>query len=511
MNGRKQPLLWLLAFVKFLLPFLLVHPSFELHRDEFLYLAEAGHLDWGYLEAPPLLSVMAWLSRLPGGTNEYWVRFWPALFGALTFLVAGKMVVKLGGKTLALTLLFLSFVFTAFLRLHFLFQPNILDVFFWTLCSYWLFSFIREGKNDYLYLLGISAGLGFLGKYSIVIFLAALVPALLFSRQRSLFAGRHLYLAGGLGLLIALPNLVWQYLHNFPVLHHMEELHETQLRYIEPLSFLAEQLLMTLPVFFVWMAGCWYSFFHHEGRKYRVFGLAYLLVILLLILLKGKAYYALGSYPVLLALGAYYLEELSASSRRIRYVAPAFILLTGIPLIPVLLPIWEPARLAGYYKASGLNQTGILQWEDRRDHHLPQDYADMLGWEEVARKTIAAVEKIPAPDRKTTVVIGSNYGLAGAINYYGGDRDLPESISTSASFLLWIPRFSEIRHVIWVGDGDPEGFAGLFDEVILLDSVTHSMARERGTRIRWFRRAAPGTASLVNAEIRRLQQRFRRP
>src|SRR5690606_21547497 len=142
MSDRKHLLLWLLALAKLVLPLALPHATFELHRDEFLYLAEGRHLAWGYLEAPPLLSVLAWISQLAGSTDLYWVRIWPAVFGALTFLIAGKMTLTLGGKGFGLLLLFSAFVFSAFLRLHFLFQPNFLDVFFWTLCAWWLFCFI---------------------------------------------------------------------------------------------------------------------------------------------------------------------------------------------------------------------------------------------------------------------------------------------------------------------------------------------------------------------------------
>ncbi|QEC52312.1 dolichyl-phosphate-mannose-protein mannosyltransferase [Anseongella ginsenosidimutans] len=518
MNGRKQALpvdkalvlLRILAFVKFLLPFLIVHPAYELHRDEFLYLAEARHLDWGYLEAPPLLSLLAWVSLL-SGDHEFWVRLWPAIFGALTFLLAGKIVLRLGGKGPALFLLFLAFIFTAFLRLHFLFQPNFLDVFFWTLAAYWVFRYIDRQENKFIYLLGFTAGLGFLSKYSVAIFLLALAVALALSPQRKLFAGKHLYLAALTGLLIFLPNLIWQYLHNFPVLHHMEELHETQLRHVSPLSFLSEQLLMTLPVFFIWLTGLCYTFFHTEGKKYIVFGWTFLLVMILLILFQGKGYYALGIYPVLLALGAFRLEQMSQSRRWIRYAGISFILLAGMPLIPVLLPIWAPPRLAQYYQDTGLGQTGILQWEDLRDHALPQDFADMLGRKELLQKTVAALREIPAPEQKNTIILCDNYGQAGALNYYGYRSGLPQAISVSASFLLWVPDYRNIAHIIRIGDGGPEdaGLQGLFAEVTVTDSITAPMAREFGTKIRWFRSADSSVTPLLNEAVKKMQQRFR--
>ena len=74
------------AVIKFLVPFLLIHPKFELHRDEYLYLADADHLAWGFIEMPPMLAVMGWLSKLMGGSVQS-VYLWGSLFGALTVIV----------------------------------------------------------------------------------------------------------------------------------------------------------------------------------------------------------------------------------------------------------------------------------------------------------------------------------------------------------------------------------------------------------------------------------------
>src|SRR4051812_29097324 len=98
--------LYLLAVIKLILPFLLQHSFYQPHRDEFLYLAEGKHLAWGYMEIPPLLSVFAWLVNA-FGASMFWIKIFPALFGALTFLLVGKAVLHLGGKTFALFLAFL--------------------------------------------------------------------------------------------------------------------------------------------------------------------------------------------------------------------------------------------------------------------------------------------------------------------------------------------------------------------------------------------------------------------
>ena len=140
---QKYLLLYLLALVKLVLPFLLQNGVYEPHRDEFLYLAEGRHMAWGYMEVPPLLSVFAWLTNLFGG-GFFWIKFWPSLFGALTYLIVGRMVLALGGRLFALLLAFLPFVFGAYLRTHYLFQPGFLEIFFWTLLAYALVRYMQS-------------------------------------------------------------------------------------------------------------------------------------------------------------------------------------------------------------------------------------------------------------------------------------------------------------------------------------------------------------------------------
>ncbi|HSZ35007.1 MAG TPA: hypothetical protein VK772_16940 [Puia sp.] len=126
---RTNWFLILLALVKFLLPFLLQNSVYEPHRDEFLYLAEGMHPAFGFMEVPPLLSVFAWITNL-FGNGKFWIKFWPSLFGALNFMLIGRIILLHGGKRFALFLLFCCFIFTGFLRVHFLFNQIFWKSFF---------------------------------------------------------------------------------------------------------------------------------------------------------------------------------------------------------------------------------------------------------------------------------------------------------------------------------------------------------------------------------------------
>src|SRR5215475_7795617 len=50
--------------------------------DELYYLACGEHLDWGYVDQPPLIALVAWIARHLFGDWLVGLRFFPALAGA---------------------------------------------------------------------------------------------------------------------------------------------------------------------------------------------------------------------------------------------------------------------------------------------------------------------------------------------------------------------------------------------------------------------------------------------
>jgi Dolichyl-phosphate-mannose-protein mannosyltransferase len=475
-----------LAVIKFILPFLLQSSVYEPHRDEFLYLAEGQHMAWGFMEVPPLLSVFAWLVHICGG-GIFWIKFWPSLFGAFNFLIVAKIIYSLGGRSFALLLGFLPFVLDVYLRVHFLFQPNFLEIFFWTMMAWGIISFIQTQQNKWLYIFGISLGLGMMSKYSVSIFAISIVLGLLLTPQRKILANKHFYAAGLLAFLIFLPNLLWQYHHHFPVVFHMKELQKTQLQYVSPSSFLLDQFMMNLPCVFTWITGlCWVGF-SRTAKQYRFIGWAWFFVITLLLISHGKNYYSLGVYPVLFAFGAYQLEQLTAVRFKIvRYLCIVFAVCIAYIFIPIALPLFEPTRLAAFYEKRHVEKTGALKWEDLKNHPLPQDFADMLGWEEMAKKMAAAYNTLDSNEKKNTILFCDNYGQAGAVNYYGNKYKIPQAHSDNASFLYWMPDKLDFDNIVLLTDDENEmqhDFIKNFTSAVLSDSVTNFYARERGSLI----------------------------
>ncbi len=501
-----KPVIVLLALIKFLIPFLLIHPAFELQRDEYLYYRQGQHFDLGYLENPPLLSYLATVSSW-FGDREWLVKFWPAFIGAMTVVVTGLITARLGGKAFAQFLAGFGIITGAFLRIHILFQPNILDIFFWTCGMYFLVKFIQTNNSKDLLWLAICLALGLWSKYSVIFLIASVFISLLLTRNRKILAERRTYTALLIALIIILPNAWWQYAHKWPLLHHMKELRETQLVYVNPLDFIKEQFLLLFPVLIIWIAGLIWFF---RTPVYRIFGWIYLSVILLLIFGSGKSYYSLGIYPILLAAGGIVWEKIFSTKKWMRSVIAALVIGLTIPFAPVGLPMMNPEKLAIFYKEKGINKIGLLKWEDQKDHELPMDFADMLGWKELTEKTKKFFYSNPV--KSHSVIYCRNYGQAGALAFYGNDYYFSyRLISDNGSFLLWIPDRLWFKDLIFIGrrmpDKDDEVFQH-FEKVTIIDSVTNKLSRQYSDKIIFFENIDSAGLRLAQDGLKEMKSKF---
>ncbi|TLV03321.1 ArnT family glycosyltransferase [Dyadobacter luticola] len=480
---KKTLLLWFFIITKFALHAVMIAPEYDLHRDEYLHLDQGKHLAWGYLSVPPFTSWTSYIVLLLGN-SEFWVKFFPVLFGVLTMVVVWKAIEELGGGLYALALGATAVTFSVLLRINMLFQPNSTDVFGWTLVYFCVLCYIKTEHKKWLYWAAVAFGFSFLNKYNIVFLVAGLVPALLLTSQRKVFANKQLYVAALIVILIILPNLIWQYQNNFPVLHHMQLLAKTQLVNVNRVDFLKEQILYFIGSIFVVLAALISFFIYPPFKKYQVFFWALVFTLSLFTYLRAKGYYAIGLYPIFLAFGSVYLEVLFV--RRLVWLrVAAMLVIVGlfIPIVGLAFPIKSPAEIAA--NGGRLKKFGLLRWEDGKDHELPQDFADMLGWKELAQKVDMEYEKIA--DKRHTVVLCDSYGQAGAINYYSRFKNIG-AVTMNADYINWVPLDEEIKNVILIqnaddDDKDRKKEQPLFQEIHLTGKIETPYARERGTSI----------------------------
>ncbi|MEJ2055171.1 MAG: glycosyltransferase family 39 protein [Calditrichaceae bacterium] len=139
---------------------LITNTNYELHRDAYLYIAEAHHLDFGYLSIPPMLPVLIRIINIFLGDSAFVMRLLPAVIGAVSVIVVGKTVLEFGGKNWAVLIACVSFVTSpAFLRSNSLLQPVSINQFFWLISLYLVLKMIKARNTDYWAFLGIVWGL----------------------------------------------------------------------------------------------------------------------------------------------------------------------------------------------------------------------------------------------------------------------------------------------------------------------------------------------------------------
>ncbi|MGY3054597.1 hypothetical protein ACVWYG_002804 [Pedobacter sp. UYEF25] len=495
--------------LKLLLPCLLVNPIYELHRDEFLHLDQANHLAWGFQSVPPVTSIFALLIKFLG-KSEAVIRLISATIGAATLVFTWKIVGELGGNLYAKSLSAIALICSTIGRLDLLFQPNAFDILSWTALYFFLIKFIKTKKTAFLYYSAICVGIGFLNKYSILFLLAGLLPALIFSSQRTIFKNKHFYFAAFLTLLIMLPNLLWQYNHNFPVVWHMKELAKTQLDKINRIDFLKDQLLYYVNIIFIVFAGLLSLMFSKPFKDYRWIVIGFGFSIFLFIYFRAKSYYAAGLYPIIIAAGcAYFGRVLDRPSLRYLKVLTLIIpVIFFLFILRVSYPFLTPKRIVQKQKI--FSKVGVLKWEDGLQHELPQDFADMLGWKELADLTDLAYTNVK--DKSTVLVRADNYGEAGAINYYSRFKDI-NAVSYHADYLNWFKLDKPIIDAIFIFgpyDDDPKRNKEkpFFKKITKIGEVKNPYAREKGTSVFLLEGASEDVTTIIKEEIKQQQHDY---
>jgi hypothetical protein len=361
--------------------------------------------------------------------------------------------------------------------------------------------------------LGIGLGLGMLGKYTTLFYIFSLVVAMLLSKQRRLFLNKNFYLAMLVGIVICLPNFLWQYRHHFPVMHHMDLLTSRLLKLNTGKDFIINQFLMTLPSFFVWLGGLWFLFANPAGRKYRLLGIMYFGIIGILLYFNGKAYYASAIYPTLMAFGGVWFSQLSFTKwfGWVKWIALTGMFVITLLTLPFALPFLSPQKLAAFYRVSQMDKSPVLSWEDQKQHALPQDFADMLGWKEMAFKTAKIYHALPDSVKKETMVYGDNYGEAGALSFYGKKWGLPEIYSDNASYVFWLPEKFTYKYFLFVCAQLPESDDAFFShwgKAVIKDSVTQKYAREFGAKIMLYSNPDDSVRIIAEEHIRDSRKQF---
>lgn len=452
-------------------------------RDEFDYIACGRHLAWGYVDQPPTVPILSRICLVIFGDSLRSVRLVPALTSSALIVLTGIIARELGGRRFAVALTAVTIlVAPIYLSGGSLLTTNCdLEVLLWMGCVYCTILAAKRNEPRYWLWFGVVAGIGMQEKYSIAVLGFAIVAGLLLTGQRRFLLSKWMWLGGLAALLIFLPNLLWNFAHDWPFVQLMRNIKaDGRDVVLSPWQYFVQQVLLLFPLSaLVWITGIIAFLVARRFKPYRFLGWAYLVAFTVFVVLKGVGYYLAPIYPVYLAAGCVVIDDAIDRFRQL-WLKPVIIglfLAGGAIFAPLAMPILPIDQFIPYMNRLPI-KVPRSQYQFARAA-LPQHYADQFGWNEIVEKTAEAWNRIPAADRNDCGIFAQNFGQAGAIDFLGPKYGLPPALSGHQSWWLWGPRGYSGNCLI-VLDDNREKLETLFEHVDFVGtSRDNSYAMER--------------------------------
>lgn len=416
------------------------------HVDELYNRVSGRHLAWGYVDQPPLVSLIAWLETNLLGDTLTALRVVPALMACVVVWVAGLIARELGGGRGAQVFAAAaagSSVLT--LNAGHVLTTNGPDLLAWVALGWLSVRLMRTGDTRLWLAIGTVTGVGMLAKNLVVLLLLALLVGMLVLGPREVLRSRYLWLGAGIAGVIAAPALLWQVAHGWPAMEMSAAL-QTALGSDSRVAFVPFQVLMVgLFLGPVWIAGLVALLRRPRWRAYRSVALAYVFMSTLLIVIGGKPEYTGGLQLVLLAAGAVVVVEWARTAVR-RSLAGAALVCNAVLSAVLMLPVLP---VSVYGSNPVLLQLGVFQLDQAR-------------WPELAGQVATVHRSLSPPERANAVIYAGHYGLAGALDRYGPAHDLPPVVSGHNSYAAFGTPADDTDVVIAVGV-DRDSFGALFE------------------------------------------------
>ena len=444
---RPEFLLFLGAFALHLW----VNGAYGYFRDELYFIVCGRHPAWGYTDQPPLIPLIA--AALEAVFHSLrGLRLVPALAAAGTVALAAYAARFLGGGLYARWLAGLAVLAGGALqRIGVILATDTLEPLAWLAIALCVIKAEREEAPHFWFAAGVIAGLAFLAKYTVGLFLVSILVGLLATPQRRLLARMEPWAAGLIALAIAAPNLVWQAANGWPFVAHTAVLAAEKNIPASPLSFLGQEVLTVGPASApVWIAGLAAFAFWPRFAPMRWVAVSWLMMVAAAVVAHGRPYYLAPAYPLLMAGGAVAWE--AWLPRLAKPALAAFVLLGAVATAPLVMPILPVTLFMKYERHALRPSTG----EKLNLGALPQYYADMFGWPEIAETVAKAYQALPPEEKAHAVFFGRNYGEAAAVDVLGARFGGPPAISAHENYFLWGPRGADGSVVLLLGGSREE-------------------------------------------------------
>src|SRR5512134_279772 len=240
--SRDTAILWLLGLALFLLHMFTNH-QYGFHQDELVVLDNANHLDWGYVEYPPLTPFLARIELTLFGLSLVSARTFSALAHSIVLVLTGLMAREFGGRRLTQILAALAAAIAPIALIQGSLIQYVTFDFLWSvLIAYLVIRLLKSDDPRWWIPIGAVIGLGMMTKYTMVMFVAGLVGGVLLTDARRYLRSSWLWGGVAVSLLIFLPNLIWQIQHDFISLEFLSSIHARDVRIGRTSDYLTDQL-----------------------------------------------------------------------------------------------------------------------------------------------------------------------------------------------------------------------------------------------------------------------------
>ncbi len=439
--------------------------QYNYFRDELYYIACGNHLAFGYVDHPPFVAFIAFITTRLLGDSLLAIRLFSVLAGAVTVFVTGIITKEIGGMRFAQVLSAIMIIIApVYLFMFHYLSMNSFDIMFWAFAFYILVKIIKGGNSKLWLWFGITVGIGIENKISVAFLLMGLAAGLIQTPNRKYLKDKFFQLGSLIALIIFLPYIIWQFIYGFPTLEFMHNASTIKNTPLSPIQFIMGQMLDMHPVSFLFsLCAVYFLFFTKAGKPYRIFGWMYLVIFLFLMFTKAKVYYLSPAYPIMFVFGALAIENFIVRFNQ-KWLKPVIIVIliaAGAVTAPLALPCLPVENFIKYSNTLGITADA---GENSRIGALPQHFADMFGWENMTEQVAKVYNTLSSEEQKHCSIYTRNYGEAGAIDFYGKKYGLSNAICGHNSYWQWGYDSTRTEILIVIG-GDTRDHLQTFNDV----------------------------------------------
>jgi dolichol-phosphate mannosyltransferase len=418
--------------------------SVEMMPEETYYWNYSRHLDFGYLDHPPMV---AWLIRAATavfGQTEFGVRAGALLCGAITSIFVYKLTRNLFGAAAALAALLLVQALPFFFLSGLLMTPDASLAAAWAASLYFLERALIGNQSRAWRFAGISLGIGMISKYSIALLGPVAAAFMVWDPQsRRWWTRSPPYVGALLALAVFSPVIIWNAQHDWASFAF-----QTSRRLAETPQFALHKLIGSiivlitptglLAVIAALLARRSADETPDAARRRRLFNLAILIPVSVFVLFslrhEVKLDWTGAPWTAALPAMAFVMVNKDLGGRFTRWSRAAW-----MPTILGLLLIYGAGL---HYLVLGLPGVGY----DKHIEVIP------VGWRDLSAHILETADAYREKTGIEPLIVGMDrYAIASELSFYGGAH-MATGLQTANSHLFggmglmygqWLPPKSQ--------------------------------------------------------------------